>query len=332
MTETTESLSLGEQLKKVRQALNLTIDDVTQKTNLRKNHIESIENDIFILPNVPPAFVRGYVRNYVRFLRLPEELVQQANYGEVSIPKEVKKAAPIKVSDNHKSQSRWVKWLTGLILLCAVGMTLAWWWQEHKKDEVSRDSLVSTTETVVSQENQAESDSVVVPAVVENMPVIENSATVNVESQNTQTENSSSSTEAVTTAESRVENVDSSANKATETTPKAETTEQPETAVNVLAQAENQTEEKAENEPAAVGNDELRIEVVGGQSWITVRNVKAKRSLAEKLYNDGDVLTFNTNEQYRLTIGAPANVKLYYKGQQIPLKVDGRVARLKLPQ
>lgn len=332
MTETIETsspvLSLGEELKKARNALNLTIDDVVQKTNLRKNHIESIENDIFILPNVPPAFVRGYVRNYVRFLRLPEDLVNQANYGEVSIPKEVKKAAPIKVSDNHKSQTRWVKWLTGLILLCAVGMTLAWWWQEHQKDEINRDSLVSTTELstpVESAENSTngniEATKSVEATSVEPVPQTETvTASENAENQPVA---QAIATESETPAAENTE-------KSTETT---------ETAANVLAatvgsQENNAEIEKSEQqaEVVAAGNDELRIEIVGGQSWITVRNVKAKRSLAEKLYNDGDVLTFNTNEQYRLTIGAPANVKLYYKGQQIPLKVDGRVARLKLPQ
>ncbi len=37
------------------------------KNQLKKSHIESLENDIFILQNVAPTFVRGYVRNYVKF-------------------------------------------------------------------------------------------------------------------------------------------------------------------------------------------------------------------------------------------------------------------------
>lgn len=61
-----------------------------------------------------------------------------------------------------------------------------------------------------------------------------------------------------------------------------------------------------------------------------MRGAKNKR-LAEKLYNNGETLSFNENEQYRLTIGAPANVKVYYKGQEVPLKIDGRVARIRLP-
>lgn len=318
MTQTTEQLSLGLQLKNAREALNLTIEDVAQKTNLKKNHIDAIENDVFILPNVPPAFVRGYVRNYVRFLRLPEDLVMQANYGEVTIPREVKKAAPIKVSNNQKSQNRWVKILTWLILLCAVGMTLAWWWQEHKKEELSRAEMVNSAEvvntaaapvqaveTTVQNANPAETTPVAPVAVVNEpaQPVVETAAPVQ-------------------TAQP--------AEPVVVTAPVETATPAPaaETAV-ATTTAENQ---QPEQQTQVIGNDELRIEISGGQSWVTVRSPKAKRSLAEKLYNDGEVLTFSNNEQYRLTIGAPANVKIYYKGQQIPLKVDGRVARIKLPQ
>lgn len=313
MTDTIEQISLGQRLKNGREALGLTLEDVAQKTNLKRNHIESLENDIFILQNVPPAFVRGYVRNYVRFLRLPEELVQSANYGEVTIPKEVRKAAPIKVSNNQKSQTRWVKLLTTLILLGAIGMTLAWWWQEHKKDEMSRAEIVEGNNTVdISQPMQAETAST-------------EQGTLPVISTNSETEQSNAA-QAVITAPTE-EKIETPA--VVESTQAAETAKEPEKQEVVTTET---TETAADTANAAVGNDELRIEINGGQSWITVRSPKAKRSLAEKLYNNGEVLTFNNNEQYRLTIGAPANVKIYYKGQQIPLKVDGRVARIKLPQ
>lgn len=325
MSESSEILSVGQQLKNAREALKLSVEEVAQKTNLKKNHIEALENDIFILPNVPPVFVRGYVRNYARFLRLPESLMQQANYGEVTIPKEVKKAAPIQVSNNHKSQSRWVKWLTGFILLCAVGMTLAWWWQEHKKDELSRDSLVGSNEIVLNNESaMTENNAVEIPVVAEAVVTNQNGVEVAAEA------NSPVGTEtAVAGNIQAVENSTENANQQSE--PVSQTAA---TILAVPAQVEMITEpEDSVVEPvAAVNNDELRIEIQGGQSWITVRSSKSKKSLAEKLYNDGDVLTFNNNEQYRLTIGAPANVKLYYKGEQIPLKVDGRVVRIKLPQ
>lgn len=135
--------------------------------------------------------------------------------------------------------------------------------------------------------------------------------------------------EATSTTE-KVEPTQSEAIQVTETKP---TTDEPvqNEVVNVLQQPQQtETVDTQPEQPVVAGSDELRIEITGSQSWITVRGAKNKR-LAEKLYNNGEVLTFNDNEQYRLTIGAPANVKLYYKGQEVPLKIDGRVARIRLP-
>ncbi|OOH89635.1 helix-turn-helix domain-containing protein [Pasteurellaceae bacterium 15-036681] len=336
MTETTEILSLGQQLKQAREALNLSIADVAQKTNLKKAHLESLENDIFILQSVPPAFVRGYVRNYVRFLRLPEELVNSVNYGEVTIPNDVKKvtpSAPIKVS-NTKSQTRWVKGLTWVILLGAVGMTLAWWWQEHKKEQASLDNLVVTNTEVATPTTTLNNEITVTPVVAETAQTAPTPAVATETATTTTTvaeqpapvaqdtgivvNNTPVTTEVAPTTDIAVQ-------------PAVEQTVAPEQPVNVLQQLDQPQQETATTEqPQIADNSELRIEISGRESWITVRGAKNKR-LAEKLYTQGEVLTFNDNEQYRLTVGAPANVKIYYKGQQVPLKVDGRVARFKLP-
>lgn len=327
MTETNQTLSLGQQLKTAREALKLSVADVAEKTNLKKNHLEAFEDDIFILQSVPPAFVRGYVRNYVRFLRLPEELVGSVNYGEVTIPKETKKvsAAPIPVK-NQKSQTRWVKGLTWLILLGAVGMTLAWWWQEHKKDQASSEQLVSNSIEVLPASENSSSNSVEIPISSENSltPVGQTEISISA---------AQPTTEIVPVVETKAEEMKvEPAKEETVITP-AVNNPVPET-VNVLqepqAQAVQAEEVKSEPQPQVASNDELRIEITNAQSWISVSGMKNKK-LAEKLYSSGEVLTFNGNEQYRLTIGAPANVKIYYKGQAVPLKVDGRVARFKLP-
>ncbi|OOR88439.1 helix-turn-helix domain-containing protein [Glaesserella parasuis] len=341
MTETM-TLSLGQQLKNAREALNLTIEDVARKTNLKKIHLEAIENDIFILPSVPPAFVRGYVRNYVRFLRLPETLVNSVNYGEVTIPKEVRKAAPIAVK-NHKSQMRWVKGLTWIVLLSAVGMTLAWWWQEHQKDQANREQLIVNTTEATAKVAEEPQQAVTLPAenAVPATPatVAESSTPVAVEQaepvQSVQTEPVLIQTEVtppVQTGSSRISMVISpnSGNVTPQVSTEIAVPTQTEQPLNILqatqTEASNQTEEPAQT---AV-EEELRIEITGAESWITVRTAQNKR-LAERLYKAGEVLSFNDNEQYRLTVGAPANVKIYYKGQVVPLKVDGRVARFKLP-
>ena len=356
MTEslnTTSELSLGQQLKQAREALGLSVEDVAKKTNLKKSHIESLENDIFVLQNVAPTFVRGYVRNYVRFLRLPEGLVSSVNYGEVILPKTVmNNAQPSKVK--QKSQTQWVKYLTIAILLGALGMTLVWWYQDYQKEQANRDQFV----IAANQETQQETNNaapakneIALPALQTENKTVETAAQpavepVKVEAPAVEVAKTEQAVEPVKTETPVVEQPVVTA--PTETTAQtesekqsiqavenAEPTANAESAVNVLQQNNATTEQPVAEEQAPQQtlpvDALLRIEVTGKESWITVKGASSKKSLAEKLYTSGEVLTFNENEQYRLTIGAPANVKIYYKGEEVPLKIDGRVARIKLP-
>ena len=352
MTEslnTTSELSLGQQLKQAREALGLSVEDVAKKTNLKKSHIESLENDIFVLQNVAPTFVR----NYVRFLRLPEGLVSSVNYGEVILPKMViNNAQPSKVK--QKSQTQWVKYLTIAILLGALGMTLVWWYQDYQKEQANRDQFViaANQETQQQTNNAAPAkNEIALPALQTENKTVETAAQpavepVKVEAPAVEVAKTEQAVEPVKTETPVVEQPVVTA--PTETTAQteskkqsiqavenAEPTANAESAVNVLQQNNATTgqpvaEEQSLQQTLPV-DALLRIEVTGKESWITVKGASSKKSLAEKLYTSGEVLTFNENEQYRLTIGAPANVKIYYKGEEVPLKIDGRVARIKLP-
>lgn len=337
MTEslnTTSELSLGQQLKQAREALGLSVEDVAKKTNLKKSHIESLENDIFVLQNVAPTFVRGYVRNYVRFLRLPEGLVSSVNYGEVILPKMlINNAQPSKVK--QKSQTQWVKYLTIAILLGALGMTLVWWYQDYQKEQANRDQFVIATNQETQQQttNAAPAkNEIALPALQTENKTVETAAQPAVEPVKPEmpvVEQPVVTTPTETTAQIESEK------QSIQAVENAEPTANAESAVNVLQQNNATTEQPVVEEQApqqALPIDALlRIEVTGKESWITVKGASSKKSLAEKLYTSGEVLTFNENEQYRLTIGAPANVKIYYKGEEVPLKIDGRVARIKLP-
>lgn len=337
MTEslnTTSELSLGQQLKQAREALGLSVEDVAKKTNLKKSHIESLENDIFVLQNVAPTFVRGYVRNYVRFLRLPEGLVSSVNYGEVILPKMlINNAQPSKVK--QKSQTQWVKYLTIAILLGALGMTLVWWYQDYQKEQANRDQFViaANQETQQQTTNAAPAkNEIALPALQTENKTVETAAQPAVEPVKPEMPVVE---QPVVTAPTETTAQTESEKQSIQAVENAEPTANAESAVNVLQQNNATTEQPVVEEQApqqALPIDALlRIEVTGKESWITVKGASSKKSLAEKLYTSGEVLTFNENEQYRLTIGAPANVKIYYKGEEVPLKIDGRVARIKLP-
>lgn len=302
MTQEIESLSLGQQLKLAREAVNLSIEQVAQQTNLKQSHLDALENDRFIFPGIPAAFVRGYVRSYVRFLRLPESLIDSVSYGEKNLNKPAKPST-IKTS-NSKSQTRWLKWLTYLVLIAAIGMTAAWWWQEQYKVQ----SPVGTAiETSSIQSQQA----------VENPQNLTTETTQVTEEPQPNSEPVSNS-EAAPSQPAVVETV--------ETVPITPQTSLEQTVAEQLQAIKTESQPP---QPEAI-NAELRIEIHNGESWLAVFNGKGKR-LVEKLFSAGEVIDLNDQEQYQLTIGAPANVKIYYLGQEVPLRIDGRVVRIRLP-
>ena len=53
-------------------------------------------------------------------------------------------------------------------------------------------------------------------------------------------------------------------------------------------------------------------------------------SIDKKEYKKGEILSFDHKGPYSVIIGAPSNVKITYKGEDYPLKVDGRIAKFKL--
>ncbi|MGZ6081311.1 MAG: helix-turn-helix domain-containing protein [Myxococcaceae bacterium] len=70
----------GEQLRKVREGLGLTLAAIAQRTRIRQRQLESIEAEEFgALPQ--RVFVRGFVMAYARELHLDPDLVW-ASYGK----------------------------------------------------------------------------------------------------------------------------------------------------------------------------------------------------------------------------------------------------------
>ena len=66
---------IGRSLRQAREARSLTVGDVAQALKLTLRQVEALEQECFErLPG--PAFARGFLRNYARFLRLdPEPLI-----------------------------------------------------------------------------------------------------------------------------------------------------------------------------------------------------------------------------------------------------------------
>lgn len=281
--------SLGTQFRQAREALNLSLDEVSKVIQLRPSILVQIENDDWIQPHIAPIFMRGYVQSYARFLKLPNEMWQSFNFGATQ-KNDLNRNVRAKIAGNpHFAYGRWIGYFTVLVLFIVVGMTALWWWQNHQKSTAERDTLVQNYQATAAHttliQNDVKADIVEVKPVIEAVPS-SNVVTDQVLPQNTQ-----------------------------EVLPSAVET------------AEN-TEKPIENQPVVVQGD-LQIKVIAASSWITVKDAKRK-NLAQQEYKQGEILTFDGQGPYFVTIGAPANVKITYKGEAYPLTIDGRVARFKL--
>lgn len=315
-------ISVGEQFRQAREALNLSLEDVSKEITLRPAILMQIENNEFIQKNVPATFMRGYVRSYGKFLRLPESLWSDLSFGEDEKNDLDKNARATRSVNQYASHSRWVGYLTALVLLIALSMTGLWWWQSYQQSNEERDTLVqnyvSSSEAVETVADVAQP--VEISTTQSNLPEIPSASSVEIIS------NSGIPSEAT-----NMGSTDTAllfpAQQNDQPLPKSMTSAENEVAIpDTQSAVENPTISPA---PPSVQGD-LIVEVLKNSSWLSVKD-QNRKVLVQKEYKEGEVLTFDGNE-FSLIVGAPANVRITYKGENYPLKVDGRVAKFKLSQ
>ena len=302
MNPTTEQeLSPGEIFRQARENLNLSLEDVAKEIALRPSILQQLENNEFIQKSTPAIFVKGYVRSYAKFLRLPDSVWGNITFAENDKNDLSKNARSTREVNQYSSHSRWVGRLSIIVLILVLGMTGLWWWQSYQQNNQERDDLVQSY--VASTEN--------------NQPA---TALVTIEESN---KTAPETTAAVSQPVEITNNV------------------LPEIAQeNTVSQIKNDeksvsdTQSAVENpsiSPAApTVKGDLIVEILNNTSWLSVKD-KNRRVLAQKEYKKGEVLTFNGDE-FSLIVGAPSNVRITYKGENYPLKVDGRIAKFKLSQ
>ena len=334
-TETTK-ISFGDKLRQTREALNLSLEDVAKAISLRPSILAKLENNEFVQKDIPSTFLRGYVRSYAKFLRIPDAEWAHLTFGEAHKNDLSKNARATRSVNQYSSHSRWVGTLTTIILLAAVGMTGLWWWQNYQKSNEERDNLV---QTYVEKEKTAElpaTHSNEIPVTVNSQPAVSSNETTSVAEKT----NNAAEPAVSTTQENQAQPVNAEVSTAATSAPTVEQAQAP-VVEQTLPNTEPTTEQTVPDTQSAVENPaiseapttakgDLVIEITKNSSWISVKD-QNRKVLAQKEYKQGEVLTFNGDE-YALIIGAPGNVRITYKGEAYPLTVDGRVAKFKLPK
>ncbi|RMF79370.1 MAG: DUF4115 domain-containing protein [Chloroflexi bacterium] len=70
-----DAAELGRFLRESREAKELTLDDAEQALRIRAHILQSFEEGNFDIPDAVPVQIRGFIRNYARYLDLDEERI-----------------------------------------------------------------------------------------------------------------------------------------------------------------------------------------------------------------------------------------------------------------
>lgn len=164
-------LTVGQLLKQEREQRKLTLEHVAKQLNLKVEVIQSLEAD---QPDkaILPTFMRGYVRAYARFLKMPEQQLL-SRFEQVHQVKSTPVKAMKTFSNRQAKQQTETRfmWLTYVIVAILLASLAAWLWQGARDFT----STTATTEPIVSV--VVDADSSAVPQ-TELMPAIEQTATV----------------------------------------------------------------------------------------------------------------------------------------------------------
>ncbi|HDL7336449.1 TPA: cytoskeleton protein RodZ [Yersinia enterocolitica] len=318
----------GVRLRQAREALGLTQQMVAERLCLKVSTIRDIEEDK-AQANLASTFHRGYIRSYAKLVHLPEDellpmLAKQA-------PIRAAKVAPMQsfsLGKKHKKRDGWLMSFTWLIVLVVLGLTGAWWWQNHQAQQAEIVTMADQSSAQLSQ-NSGQS----VPLSDDNSdPVnpVDTQAPVAASQPSTPTENG---TAPATSSAAPVDTANSPVN-----TIAPQGTTSAESAVVSPSQAPLPNVSPAQSPlPTADAGVTGTASSVGSlvmnftaDCWLQVVDATGK-TLFSGIQKGGATLNLSGKAPYKLTIGAPGALTITYQGNPVDLSKfikANRVARL----
>ncbi len=298
-------LTVGQLLQQERERRSFTLQFVAKQLNLKVEVLQSLEAD---QPDksILPTFMRGYVRSYARFLKLPEQQLlsrfEQAHKVQSSPVKVMKTFSNRQAKQQTEARFMWLTYVIAAILLASLAI---WLWQGARDftgfadNQLQSDTLIAEDANLPLQDNPVQTESA---NDVDNAPI--NEAT----------------TDSIPVAEMRDE---------TDIT-------QPVDAASALIEPVlpvASLEPPLQSSVLEQNNADLdRLKMTfSDECWIDVLDSKGER-IAFGTKQGGYVMELNSQGPFTITLGNPGVVSIEINGQPFDMSgfPGGRVAKFTL--
>ncbi|ENB4891334.1 cytoskeleton protein RodZ [Escherichia albertii] len=315
-----EALTTGARLRNAREQLGLSLQAVAERLCLKVSTVRDIEEDK-APADLASTFLRGYIRSYARLVHIPEEELLPGL--EKQAPLRAAKVAPMQsfsLGKRRKKRDGWLMTITWLVLFVAIGLSGAWWWQDHKAQQEEITTMADQSSAELNNSQSVPLDTSTTADQATDTPP----AAADTTAANTQTPATTTPAPVVDPQQNAVvppsqANVDTAATT-TPTVPATTTT--PETA------APLPTDQAGVTTPAADPN--ALVMNFTADCWLEVTDATGKKLFSGMQRKDGN-LNLVGQAPYKLKIGAPAAVQIQYQGKPVDLSRfirTNQVARL----
>ncbi len=313
------ALSTGVRLRNAREQLGLSQQAVAERLCLKVSTVRDIEEDK-APAELASTFLRGYIRSYAKLVHIPEE--ELLPMMEKQAPVRAAKVAPMQsfsLGKRRKKRDGWLMSFTWLVLFVVIGLTGAWWWQNHKaqQEEITTMADQSSAELNGSAGEGAQS----IPLNTDASATASEPQAVTAGTANTATAQTAAPV-VDQTAQAPADNaVVSSSQANVETAPAA-------TADNAV--------QPLPSDPAGVtaaaADPNALVMNFSADCWLEVTDATGKKLFSGLQRKDG-TLNLAGQAPYKLKIGAPAAVQIQFQGKPVDLSRfirTNQVARLTL--
>jgi cytoskeleton protein RodZ len=317
-----EAQTTGTRLRNAREQLGLSQQAVAERLCLKVSTVRDLEDDK-APADLASTFLRGSIRSYARLVHIPEEELLPIK----ETPVRMTKVAPMQgmtIGKRRKRRDGWLMSFTWLVLFVVIGLTGAWWWQNHKAQQEEISSMADQSSAELNASDASSQQSIPLDTGAAQTP--------DATAQNTPVEQPAPTTSApATPAPTTTAPADNAQANAVVPPSQANVDSTVNTTAPAATDAAPLPTDQAGTAAPTVSTDAIVMNF-NADCWLEVSDATGKKLFSGLQRKDG-TLNLTGQAPYKLKIGAPAAVQIQYQGKPVDLSRfirTNQVARLTL--